>query len=63
LGGIAWVALVGLVGGDEPVLILGQQYGVAELGRLAGLALADRPVVRVGQRDQPVADDRLPASR
>ena len=52
-----WVALVGLVGGDEPVLILGQQYGVAELGRLAGLALADRPGVRVGQRNQPVADD------
>src|SRR3954451_1874018 len=38
---------------------LGDLDDGAELGRVAQLALADRPGVRVGHRDQPVVD-RLP---
>jgi hypothetical protein len=56
LGGVTRVAPVGVVGGDEAALALCQQHGVAELGRLVGLALADRAGVRVAQRHQPVGD-------
>jgi hypothetical protein len=42
--------------GDEAALVLGQQQGVAELGRRPQLALADRPGVRITQAHQPIRD-------
>jgi len=60
---LGWVA--GRVGGwdDEPAHSLASVLGdladlrdVPELGRLAELALADRPGVRIDDRDQPVGD-------
>jgi hypothetical protein len=48
LGSVGRVALVELVVGDEPALVLSQQQGVAELGWMPGLALADRAGVGVG---------------
>jgi hypothetical protein len=42
--------------GDEAALLLDQQQGVAELGRVPGLALADRAGVRVRKRHQPIGD-------
>jgi hypothetical protein len=40
------VALGQLVAGDEPAFVFAEQQGVAELGRRAGLALADRAGIR-----------------
>jgi len=42
--------------GDKAALVLGQQQGVAELGRRAGLALADRAGIRISQRHHSVRD-------
>ena len=56
LEGVGRVALVELVVGDEAALVLGQQQGVAELGRAAGFALADRAGVGVGQGHHPVGN-------
>lgn len=49
LGSVAGVALVDLVEREEAGLVFGDQGGVAELGWVLGLALADRAGVRVGQ--------------
>jgi hypothetical protein len=64
--GIRRVTSTGLVVGDEPALVLDDQGGVAELGRVLRLALADRaasgsaseisrsPMVRTLPRRRPV---------
>jgi hypothetical protein len=46
---IRWVALLELVVGDKTTLVFCHQQGVAELGRMLRLALADRAGVRIGQ--------------
>jgi hypothetical protein len=63
LGNVGQVALVALVVGDEAALVLGHQQGVAELGRMPGLALADRAGVGIRQRDSRSEITRSPASR
>jgi hypothetical protein len=37
------------VAGDEAALVFANQQGVAELGRMLGLALADRAGIRIAR--------------
>jgi hypothetical protein len=66
LGCIRRIALLQLVVGDEPTLVLGHQQGVAELGRMLGLPLLP---LRIGRASGSLkltsrsAITRLPASR
>ncbi len=56
LWGVGRVALGRLMVGDKAALVLGQQQGVAELGRAARLTLADRPGIRIRQRHHSIRD-------
>jgi hypothetical protein len=63
LGSVGRVALLELVVGDEAALVLGHEQGVAELGRVLGLALADWTGVGSDSDTSRSAITRLPASR
>ncbi len=54
--GVGRVALGKQVVGGKAALVLGHQQGVAELGRVLWLALADRPDIRISQRHHAIGD-------
>jgi hypothetical protein len=53
---IGRVSALDLVVDDKSAFVLGHERGVAELGGVLGLALADGPGFGVGQWDEPVGD-------